>query len=93
MYFITALKKDSYFQSRTFGFAETFEKAHEYVTDNVGSMDECYYDCIVIEKIEPGIPASVIEEHWYEWCSPLNCWQPTSKPPECLLGVVNFAIG
>lgn len=101
MYFITAIISEEHLthvpfyqklRSRTFGFFETFEKAHEAVTDNVGSLHECIYDYIVIEKIESGIHSLPIEEHWYEWCIPLNCWQPTMKPNE-FNGIINFAIG
>lgn len=102
MYFITAIiSKENLvshvpfyhkLRSHTFGYYETFEEAHEAVTDNVGSLHECIYDYIVIENIGKGIHTVVDDEHWYYWCENLNCWMSCAKPVE-FQGIINWALG
>jgi hypothetical protein len=99
MYFITSvigddtLKKNSAYRtmrSRTFGYALNLRTARCYVKDNVGSMRECLYDYIVIEKIRPGIHSLTDREEWYKWND--KKWIPCDKPSE-FLGITNWALG
>lgn len=86
--------------TRTFGFYNTYNEAWEAVRENRGNMEECLYDYLVIEYIEPGIHPQVHKEEWYEWDAdmplPENAghgkWMPTMKPME-FEGIVNWALG
>ena len=99
MFFITAvinsetLKQHPAYRvmrSRTFGYAPNLRTARRYVKNNVGSMRECLYDYIVIEKIQPGIHSLTDKEEWYKWDD--KKWIPCDKPSE-FLGVTNWALG
>ena len=95
MYFITAIVSNSRpgFKrvTRTFGYAYDLSTAHYYVNDNVGSMHECLYDYIVIEKIYPGIHSLTDMEEWYRWTG--KRWKPLKKKHSQFRGIINFALG
>lgn len=85
IYTITAIKKDGS-DSRCFGFEMTLEQAKIDVQKNYGSMDECIFDWIVIEKQERGIHSFAIDLQWYAWEHPegeeghwIECQKPKGE--------------
>ena len=79
-------------RSRTFGFANSYNEAYKWVKDNMGNMQECLYDYLVLEYIEPGIHPTVHSEEWFQWNGVEGKWDMTERPAE-LKGIVNFALG
>lgn len=75
---------------RTFGYFLDLESAIRAVENNHGSMQECYYRWIVIEKQGPGIHAIAEDVAWYEWLG--NRWISVKDRPanERMDGIVNF---
>lgn len=96
-WFITALisKKtsDTPYRTRCFGFYNTYNEAAKAVENNYGSMQECLYDYIVIEYIEPGIHPTVEVERWWWWVEENRRWEDGIEKPEEFRGTVNFALG
>ena len=92
MYFLTAIISDEKFRrnKRTFGYALDLVTAMDYVERNEGSMCECLYDYLLIEKIGPGIHPEAEQVAWYKWEHPK--WVKCETPIE-FDGIVNFAIG
>jgi len=78
---------------RCFGFYNTHNEAHKAVEENRGSMEECLYDYLVIEYIEPGIHPTVEVEHWWWWVEENRRWEDGIEKPEEFRGTVNFALG
>jgi len=88
--FVTSLYIDdntSKFDSRTFGFFVNMEDAVETVRRNIGNLEECLYDYVVIGE---GIHAEVKSEKWFKWDEEKG-WTDCDKPSE-LVGIVNFAL-
>ena len=82
-------------RSRTFGFYNTYNEAYKAVEENRGSMEECLYDYIVMEYIEPGIHPTVHATDWWVWNSNINKWQylPQDNCPTEFVGICNWALG
>lgn len=91
MWFITAIltQGEKVPIHRTFGYYEDYWKAKNCVANNYGSMQECLYNYIVVEKIGEGIHALPETEEWYRWD---ERWVPCEKPMECE-GIINWALG
>lgn len=82
-------------RSRTFGFYNTYNEAYEAVDTNRGSMEECVYDYIVMEYIEPGIHSEVHSAQWWEWDTVNKKWKflPDEDAPCEFAGICNWALG
>jgi hypothetical protein len=82
-------------RSRTFGFYNTYSEAYEAVKENYGNMEECVYDYIVMEYIEPGIHPMVHYVQWWEWDIEKNKWIFLSEEdaPKEFVGICNWALG
>lgn len=81
---------------RTFGFFDRYHEAFLAVKDNIGNMEECFYDWIVLEYIEPGIHPKVHVTEWYKWLNSTHSpqWVPMgNKCPDEFKGITNFALG
>ena len=76
--------------TRTFGYYRDWNSAFAAVLENRGSMHECLYDFIVMEKIGEGIHASVTDEQWFNWNG--KKWIMCQRPKE-MVGTTNWAIG
>jgi len=88
-------------RQRTWGYAETFKKAQEWVMANAGDMfEDGYYQHAVIEKFAPSPLAHAEQENWYfatyEKDSERNLTGPVvsfTPKPESLKNVCSFAMG
>lgn len=80
---------------RTFGFYNSYNEACAAVSDNRGNMEECLYDFLVVEYIEPGIHPLVLIEEWWKWNTQLHRWDKIEKGevPKSFIGVTNWALG
>lgn len=79
---VTALTKDGK-DSRCFGFFFDFKMAESAVKTNAGSMEECLYDYIVIEKQRWGIHAMAAQVQWYKWVGKHSMEEENGKWVEC----------
>ena len=79
--------------SRTFGFYTFYKEAFDAVFQNRGNMQECLYEYLVIEYIEPGIHPEVHIEEWYEWDKESSRWLMLVFKPKEFDGIVNWALG
>ncbi len=80
---------------RTFGFFNTYTEAIAAIEENRCNMQECLYDYLVLEYIDPGIhPLSHIVE-WFKWNDLIICgWMSLGKEvPKEFVGIINFALG
>lgn len=75
---------------RAFGYFEKEGKAREAVENNYGSIQECLYTHVVIERIDPGIHPVAVQVQWYEWKE--DAWKECIKP-EWSYGISNYALG
>lgn len=81
-------------RSRTFGFYNTYNEAYKACEENRGSMEECLYDYLVMEYIEPGIHPMVHSELWWKWNTINRCWDCMhQEKPEEFNGICNWALG
>ncbi len=83
---------------RTFGFFNTYVDALSAIYENRYNMQECLYDFIVLEYIESGIHALVLNTEWYKWTDkPMSNdngkWECVEKCPKEFTGITNFALG
>jgi hypothetical protein len=79
---------------RTFGFFNTKEEVCNAIKNNFGNMEECFYDYIVLEYIEPGIHPTVHAIEWYKWSNIANRWFSIDKKcPKEFEKLTNFALG
>lgn len=80
---------------RTFGFFDRYHEAFLSVKDNFGNMQECLYDYLVLEYIEPGIHPQVLAKEWYRWINAENRWGwvCVQHLPKEFQNVTNFALG
>ena len=103
MWFLTSIigKGNSQYESipeaalnnhRTFGFFNTYNEAYDAVQKNLYNMQECLYDYLVMEYIEPGVHPTVHKEEWYKWDDEISRWIFIERPVE-FMGLVNFALG
>lgn len=60
--------------------------------ENRGSMQECYYSYIVIERIGAGIHAHAADVMWFCWFEDFaGRWEQCERPTgEQFDGIVNF---
>jgi hypothetical protein len=96
IYTITALtdtRKDS---SRCFGFFFSESAARIAASNNHGSMQECLYEYLVIEKQGEGIHAHAKDVQWYSWVDTDKknwdgYWCECDRPKgESFDGIINF---
>lgn len=82
-------------KQRTFGFYNTYNEAYEAVKTNRGNMEECIYDYIVMEYIEPGIHPMVHSTQWWKWDIENNTWKflADNETPKEFNGICNWALG
>lgn len=80
-------------RSRTFGFANDFNEAFQYIQENRGNMEECLYDYLVVEYIEKGIHPMVHVEQWFKWCTLTRKWTMLIDKPKEASGTTNWALG
>ena len=98
IYTITAIPLGREQYPRCFGFYYFLPSAEQAVRENRGSMQECYYSYIVIEKIGKGIHAHATDIKWYRWVFPIELfenqephWEECERPTgEQFDGIVNF---
>jgi hypothetical protein len=96
IYTITVITKDGR-DSRCFGFYFTQDEALDAISENRGSMCECLYEYIVLEKQGQGIHAI----YWFKWSvNPFygeesedrNCWLVCDAPKgEWFDGTINWS--
>jgi len=88
-------KKNRCRASRTFGFFNTYTEAYGAVMTNMGNMQECLYEYLVLEYIEPGIHPDVHVEQWFVWNRNARGWDLVGDgiKPEEFVGIVNWALG
>jgi hypothetical protein len=67
IYTITTLTNSGIDMSRCFGFFFSESAAREAALNNQGSMQECLYKYLVIEKQGDGIHAHAEDIQWYIW--------------------------
>ena len=94
-WFITAVESTSSntHRSRTFGFYNEYNQAYEAIIQNFGNMQECIYDYLVLEYIEPGIHPVVHTSSWFlfedsHWC-PIH----DIDIPDRFSHITNWALG
>ncbi len=94
-WFITSVSSDPDIQphKRTFGFYDTYNQTHETVVNNRGNLQECLYDYLVIEYMEPGIHPLAYVEEWWEWNTQLHRWDKLQNKPKKYLGMISWAMG
>ncbi len=82
-------------RKRTFGFYNTYNEAYEAIEENRGSMEECVYDYIIMEYIEPGIHPQVHSVQWWAWDIDKRCWKFLAEDdsPKEFFGICNWALG
>jgi len=82
-------------KTRCFGFYNTYNEAFKAVEENRGNMEECLYDYIVMEYIEPGIHPMVHAEQWWQWDETIRRWRflPDDEKPKQFIGICNWALG
>ena len=82
-------------RNRTFGFYNTYNEAYQAIKENRGGLDECVYNYIIMEYIEPGIHPMVHATEWWEWDTKSNSWQyiPEREWPDEFIGLTNWALG
>lgn len=95
MFFITAMKELPILNSnggetRTFGYYHEFSEADHAVQTNYLDMHEYLYKYIVIEEIEKGVHANVINKWWYQYNHETNTFEPIDNVDSVF---TNFAIG
>lgn len=69
--------------SSAWGFYHTLAEAESAVADDLGSMSDCLYTHLVIERVEPGIIAHPEVVQWYEWISPCTFGYETDHWAAC----------
>ena len=79
----------AYRDERTFGYYRGFSKAYQAVKENRGSMEECLYGYLVMERIGEGVHALCADEQWFKWTTK---WTPCRKP-DWAKGLTNWALG
>jgi len=79
----------------TFGFYNTYNEAYEAVKENRGNMEECLYEYIVMEYIEPGVHPTVYATQWWAWNVELKSWRflPEAETPKEFIGICKWALG
>lgn len=95
MWFITALaSKRREHRPRCFGYYMLKSEALDAIKKNYGSMDECLYDYLVLEYIEPGIHsiAESGDQRWFGMSYDGRGWVECERPSQ-YEGIINFAIG
>jgi hypothetical protein len=80
-------------RSRTFGFANSYNEAFDWIQKNMGNMEECLYEYLVVEYMEAGIHPWVHCEHWFRWCTLTRSWRPIDEKPKEFVGITNWALG
>jgi len=82
-------------RKRTFGFYPTYNEAYTAVKENRGNIEECLYDYVVMEYIEPGIHPMVHSEQWWAWDTEKREWRflPEDEKPREFMGICNWALG
>ena len=91
MYFITAIQDGkNRHNKRCFGYYKDLRTAKSNVLNNVGSMNECLYSYIIIEKINEGVHAIPSWDTWFWWRN--NKWEEIN-PPQWSNGLINWSIG
>lgn len=107
IYTLTSIAKGAK-DSRCWGFFSTIEKAREYLIDDKFDICECYYEYVVIEEFQDGIPATSpkfcatlnpddIFMEWYKYNDrekSMSKWVKLKRPPrgECYK-LVNWGMG
>lgn len=89
MYFITCFTKINTNEyglniglSRTFGYFEKYEDAHQALRINCCDMFETIYHYAVVEHIEPGI-YSIADKRWfYKYDKEKDGYCPIEEPKE-----------
>jgi hypothetical protein len=89
--------------SRTFGFFNTYGEAYKEIRDNGRNLQECLYEYLVLEYIEPGIHSQVHKAEWWKWTNyeynddpndtRVDTWEVMSYTPEQFVHLTNWAVG
>ena len=96
IYTITALTNSKRDMSRCFGFFFNESVARGAALNNHGSIQECLYEYLVIEKQKQGIHAHAQDIQWYKWIDTDKenwdgCWIECSRPKgEGFDNTINF---
>lgn len=101
IFLVTVISEQHTRNQRTWGWFPTFEEAEKAVLSNATDMFECnYYNLAVIEEVESGLIAHVVQEKWYKAVyssfSGKNCFNPQVSEipkPKCFKYTVNFGMG
>ena len=66
---------------RVVGYSHDFDKAEEWVKDNVMDINEDgYYPFVVIEPMPEGIYVHPEKEFWYRYCEGSDTYESCDKP-------------
>lgn len=77
---------------RCVGFLTDKMLAIDIIRQNGGDIHEDSYTYAILEKIQPGLYPTVLEEYWFKWDQDKNEYVGCTKP-ENFTNVTNFGIG
>lgn len=78
-------------KSRCFGYRGTLTAARVDAMTDSGSMSECLYSWLCIERVEQGVHPVAEVMDWYQWNDALKRWDLVNTGPEWARGVTNLA--
>ena len=79
---------------RVWGFYFTEEKARNAIVENIGNMQDCMYDYLVLERWPAeGVIAMADQEIWFCWNESSGGWQEIHDKPAFAKGVQCWAMG
>jgi len=94
IYTITTIRGTVHDGIRTVGFAHDLEDAIRWVEENAMDINECnYYWYVVIEKVNPGIYNFELEQVWFRWNKPEQCYKRVTETPDQFKRIAGWGIG
>ena len=93
IYTITAITENGK-DSRCWGFYFCYAKALNAVERNIGGLDDCMFDYVVIEEHPEGVLRIATVKQWFKYKKvPDDVEWVEIDPPEWAEGVSNWGIG
>lgn len=92
IYLLTVFTSDGK-RKRVWGWYPTYDEAETAILEDHGSMSECVYEWLVMERVGPGVGAIAEVCQWSKWGERGWSLLTTGDMPTWAKRVCNFGMG